>query len=121
MVYTIKKSTFYEFSKKLIDICLSVFVLILFSPILIIVAVLIKLESPGPIFADTPPRVGKNGKTFKMFKFRSMVANAHHLLREDPRYAQLYNIYKKNSYKLRHDPRTTKIGRVIRKYSLDEL
>ena len=88
---------------------------------IIIIAFLIKLESPGPILADTPARVGKNGRTFKMFKFRSMVQNAHHLLREDPRYAKLYSEYKKSSYKLRDDPRITKFGKFIRKYSLDEL
>lgn len=84
-------------------------------------ALSIKLESIGPIFADTPARVGRDGKTFKMYKFRSMVQNAHHLLREDPQYAHLYNVYKKSSYKLRDDPRITGVGRLIRKYSLDEL
>ncbi len=122
MTYTsFKKSTFYEISKRTIDIVLSLFLIILFSPIFIIVAILIKLESKGPILADTPSRVGKNGKTFKMYKFRSMVQNAHHLLREDPRYAKLYGVYKKSSYKLREDPRITRVGKFIRKYSLDEL
>lgn len=122
MSYTvIKKSKTYEISKRTIDIALSIFLLIIFSPILILVAIAIKLESEGPILADTPSRVGKNGKTFKMFKFRSMVQNAHLLLRNDPKYAALYNVYKKSSYKLRHDPRTTRVGRFIRKYSLDEL
>ena len=52
----------------------------MFSPIIIAVAIAIKLDSKGPIFADTPERVGKNGKLFKMYKFRSMVENAHELL-----------------------------------------
>jgi lipopolysaccharide/colanic/teichoic acid biosynthesis glycosyltransferase len=121
MVHAIKKSTFYEISKRIMDIVFSVFLFILFLPIFILTAIAIKLESRGPVFADTPSRVGKNGKTFKMYKFRSMVENAHHILREDPRYAKLYNTYKKSSYKLRHDPRTTKVGKLIRKYSLDEL
>lgn len=121
MVYTIKKSTFYEVSKRIIDIIFSVSIFIFFLPVFILIAIAIKLETTGPIFADTPSRIGKNGKTFKMYKFRSMVVNAHHLLRKDPRYAELYNVYKKNSYKLRHDPRTTRVGRFIRKYSLDEL
>ena len=81
----------------------------------------IKLDSSGPVFADTPKRVGRYGKTFKMYKFRSMVQNAHTLLREDPKYAELYARYKKGSYKLKDDPRTTRVGRIIRKYSLDEL
>jgi lipopolysaccharide/colanic/teichoic acid biosynthesis glycosyltransferase len=122
MTYTsFKKSTFYEFTKRAIDVVFSLLLLILFSPILLFVALVIKLESPGPIFADTPARVGKGGRTFKMYKFRSMVQNAHLLLREDPRYAKLYSVYKKSSYKLRDDPRITKFGKFIRKYSLDEL
>lgn len=121
MVYTIKKSKFYEISKRVIDLSLTSFLFIFFFPIFILVALAIKLESKGPVFADTPSRVGKNGKTFKMFKFRSMVVNAHHILREDPKYAELYTTYKKSSYKLRDDPRITRVGRLIRKYSLDEL
>jgi lipopolysaccharide/colanic/teichoic acid biosynthesis glycosyltransferase len=122
MTYTeIKKSKVYETTKRAIDIVFSFFLIILFSPIFVLTAIAIKLESSGPVLADTPPRVGKTGKTFKMYKFRSMVQNAHLLLREDPKYAKLYHVYKKSSYKLRHDPRTTLVGRFIRKYSLDEL
>lgn len=117
----IKKSNAYEITKRTIDIVFSFLFIIIFSPVFLLVALAIKVESRGPIFADTPSRVGKGGKTFKMYKFRSMVQNAHHILREDPRYAKLYSMYKKSSYKLRHDPRTTRIGRFIRKYSLDEL
>lgn len=122
MSYTeIKKHTIYEAAKRIIDIIFSILLIILFSPIFILVMIAIKLDSPGPVFADTPKRVGRYGKTFKMFKFRSMVQNAHKLLREDPKYAELYAMYKKGSYKLRDDPRTTRVGRFIRKYSLDEL
>lgn len=116
-----KKSKFYEIAKRITDIVFSILLIIIFSPIIIAVAIAIKLESKGPIFADTPKRVGKDGKTFKMNKFRSMVQNAHQLLREDPRYSELYNKYKKGSYKLKDDPRITKVGRFIRKHSLDEL
>ena len=111
----------YEATKRTIDVLFSIILVIFFSPIFLLVALSIKLESIGPIFADTPARVGRDGKTFKMYKFRSMVQNAHHLLREDPQYAHLYNVYKKSSYKLRDDPRITGVGRLIRKYSLDEL
>jgi exopolysaccharide production protein ExoY len=116
-----KKSKFYEIAKRITDIVFSILLIIIFSPIIIAVAIAIKLESKGPIFADTPKRVGKDGKAFKMNKFRSMVQNAHQLLREDPRYSELYNKYKKGSYKLKDDPRITKVGRFIRKHSLDEL
>lgn len=113
--------TFYDFAKRTVDIIFSIALLIIFSPIFILVALFIKLESAGTILADTPERVGKGGKKFKMYKFRSMVKNAHNLLREDPKYKALYDQYKKGSYKLKDDPRITKVGRFIRKYSLDEL
>jgi lipopolysaccharide/colanic/teichoic acid biosynthesis glycosyltransferase len=122
MPYTeFKKSVFYERTKRFIDILFSAFLLLLFSPVILLVAVAIKLDSLGPIFADTPERVGKNGRLFKMYKFRSMIQNAHELLREDPEFAELFNEYKKGSYKLRDDPRVTRVGHFIRKHSLDEI
>jgi lipopolysaccharide/colanic/teichoic acid biosynthesis glycosyltransferase len=117
----VKKSFYYEFMKRLIDIVLSITLIILFSPIIIVVALAIKLDSKGPVLADTPERVGKNGKPFKMYKFRSMIENAHELLRENPKFAQLYKDYKKGSYKLKDDPRITRVGHFIRKHSLDEV
>lgn len=117
----IKKSVFYEFIKRILDIIFAVVLLIIFSPIIVIVVLAIKMTSKGPILADTPHRVGKNGKLFKMYKFRSMVENAHEILRENPKFRELFEAYKKGSYKLKNDPRITSIGRVIRKYSLDEV
>lgn len=117
----VKKSPAYEITKRILDVVLSIILLIVFSPIIVIIAIWIKLDSPGPIFADTPARVGKNGKLFKMYKFRSMVKNAHEMLREDPEFANLYQAYKTQSYKLRNDPRITRVGHFIRKYSLDEV
>lgn len=117
----IKKSFYYEFLKRLIDIILSSILIVLFSPIILIVAIAIKLDSKGPVLADTPERVGKEGTLFKMYKFRSMVENAHELLRENPEFAQLYKDYKKGSYKLKDDPRITRVGHFIRKHSLDEV
>lgn len=117
----IKKSIAYELVKRVTDIIFSLLLLIFFLPVIIAVALLIMIDSNGPVFADTPERVGKNGRLFKMYKFRSMVANAHEILRESPRYAKLYNEYKKGSYKLKDDPRITRIGRFIRKHSLDEV
>ena len=107
--------------KRIIDILGSLTLLLIFFPIGLVIAIIIKLYSPGPIFADTPERVGKNGKLFKMYKFRSMVANAHMMLRRDPKMKKLYEQYKKNSYKLRQDPRVTPIGKFLRKHSLDEI
>ena len=108
-------------TKRLIDIIFSVILLILFSPLCLITAVLIKMDNSGPVFADTPERVGKKGHLFKMFKFRSMIVNAHMLLRHDPKFTKLYAKYKKNSYKLKEDPRVTEVGKFMRKHSLDEI
>lgn len=111
----------YFFAKRFIDIVISIIALIFFSPFCLIIAIAIKLDSPGPVFADTPKRVGKDGKLFKMYKFRSMIVNAHDMLRQDPKFAKLLAEYKKNSYKLKVDPRVTKVGGFIRKHSLDEI
>lgn len=117
----IKKSNYYLLAKRAVDIVSSIFLLVIFSPILIIIAIVIKLDSKGPILADTPMRVGKNGKLFKMYKFRSMVKNAHEILRGNPKYSGLYDVYKRGSYKLKDDPRITRVGHFIRKHSLDEI
>jgi exopolysaccharide production protein ExoY len=122
MEYTkIKTNYYYNFSKRVIDIICTSILVIFFLPVIISVAIAIKLDSEGPIFADTPERVGRGGKKFKMYKFRSMIQNAHKMLREDPKYAKLYHTYKTSSYKLKDDPRITRVGRFIRKHSLDEV
>ncbi|KKQ38346.1 MAG: Undecaprenyl-phosphate galactose phosphotransferase [Candidatus Roizmanbacteria bacterium GW2011_GWA2_37_7] len=107
--------------KRLIDVLLSIILIALFGIFAIVIAILIKFSSDGPIFADVPERIGQHGKRFRMFKFRSMIQNAHTLLRTDPRFEELYKEYKKGSYKLQNDPRITPIGKFIRKHSLDEL
>lgn len=114
-------SFYQKFIKRMVDITAASFLLILFSPISLVAAIAIKCESKGPILADVPQRVGQNGKYFKMHKFRSMICNAHNLLRTDPEFKNLYEEYKKGSYKLKKDPRITKVGKVIRKHSIDEL
>src|SRR5687767_10132647 len=114
----VNKGNFYEGVKRFLDIFLSTFLFILFFPIVVVVCILILLDSRGPIFADTPPRVGKNGRLFKMYKFRSMIQNAHEMLRENPKFAKLFSEYKKGSYKLKDDPRITRVGRFIRRHSL---
>ena len=95
--------------------------MVIFSPIVFLVSIAIKIDSKGPILADTPERVGKNGKLFKMFKFRSMIQNAHEILRENPKFAKFYEEYRKGSYKLKDDPRITGVGHFIRRHSLDEV
>lgn len=112
---------FYNITKRIFDIILSLLLLIVFSPLIVLIALLIKIDSSGPIFADTPARVGDNGKLFRMYKFRSMVKNAYDLLMTDPKYQKLFEEYKKSGYKLKNDPRITRIGTFLRKYSLDEI
>ncbi len=111
----------YTISKRIIDIAGSILLGILFLPICVLAAIAIRLDSFGPIFADTPKRVGRGGKLFTLYKFRSMIANAHELLRSDPHFAKLYREYKQHSYKLRQDPRVTRVGHFIRKHSIDEI
>ena len=111
----------YHLVKRTIDILGSFVLLVIFSPIILMTSIFIKLTSKGPVFADIPPRVGKNGELFYPFKFRSMIVNAHSLLREDPKFKKLYEEYKKSSYKLFDDPRVTPVGKFIRKHSIDEI
>ncbi len=110
----------YDFLKRLLDIFGAIVGIILFSPLMLLVAICIKLDSKGPILADTPKRATKNGKLFKLYKFRSMVQNAWEILQKNP---ELLKKYKENSYKLPtdEDPRVTRVGRFIRKTSFDEL
>lgn len=111
----------YSYIKRVIDIIGGLIILAIFLPINVMAIIAITLTSPGPIFADTPKRVGKGGKLFKMFKFRTMIANAHLLLRQDPKFKHLFEQYKRNSYKLKDDPRVTNIGKVLRRHSIDEI
>ena len=110
----------YEIQKRIIDLIGGIILLIIFSPIMLVTAIAVKLTSEGPVFADIPKRVGKGGKLFRLYKFRSMFINAHSLIRTDPRFKKLFQEYKKSSYKLHKDPRVTKLGKYIRKYSIDE-
>lgn len=114
---------FYEITKRVIDLIMATILLIVFFPLLVLTAILIKLDSSGPVFAGIPRRVGKNGKLFRIYKFRSMIANAHHLMKTDPKFRELYKRYQKNSYKisLREDPRITRVGFFLRRFSLDEV
>jgi lipopolysaccharide/colanic/teichoic acid biosynthesis glycosyltransferase len=98
MPYTeIKKSGIYESLKRLMDIVFALTILTIFSPVILITAIAIKIDTKGPILADTPQRVGKGGNLFKMYKFRSMIQNAHTLLRNNPKYSKLYHEYKRGS------------------------
>lgn len=108
---------FYDFFKRVVDVFFAIIGLVILFPVVLITTIAIKLDSPGPVLADTPERVGKNGQLFKMLKFRSMFQNAIEILEKNP---ALMAEYKKNSYKLVNDPRVTRVGKFIRKYSIDE-
>ena len=111
----------YSFIKRILDVLSALILLIIFSPVFILTAIAIKLDSDGPIFADTPMRVGKDGRLFRMYKFRSMIQNAYEILSTNPEYKKLFEEYKKSGFKLKHDPRVTRVGHFIRKYSFDEI
>ena len=110
------KITHYEFAKRILDFIASLCALLILSPVLLIVSILIAPTSKGPVIFKQD-RVGKNGIIFKMYKFRSMVANAEELK------AQLEKDNEMNGpmFKIKNDPRITKVGRFIRKTSIDEI
>lgn len=110
-------STFYIVSKRIIDIIGSLAGLIFLSPLFLIVAILIKLEDPkGKVFFSQE-RNGKYPATFKMYKFRSMVHNAEELLEK----LKDQNEQTGPVFKMKEDPRITRVGKFIRKTSIDEL
>lgn len=116
-VTKLEKQYVYRGIKRFFDFLLSLIGIVVLSPIFLIIAILIKIDDPkGPVFYSQV-RVGIHGKKFKMYKFRSMVSNADELLQK----LQEKNEVTGAMFKLKNDPRITKVGRVIRKYSLDEL
>jgi exopolysaccharide biosynthesis polyprenyl glycosylphosphotransferase len=102
--------------KRVLDTALSIAVLIILLPVMAVVALLIKLTSPGPVLF-VQNRVGMNQRQFKLYKFRSMVADA------EARKLQLAHLNERDgpAFKIENDPRITRIGRFIRKTSIDEL
>ncbi len=102
--------------KRLIDILFSGLLLIILSPLFFIIAILIKITSNGPIFYEWNV-IGLNKKPFKSWKYRTMIPNADQMKSD----LQAYNIMKGPVFKVKNDLRVTKIGRFLRKYSLDEL
>ncbi|HNP89528.1 MAG: UDP-N-acetylgalactosamine-undecaprenyl-phosphate N-acetylgalactosaminephosphotransferase [Microgenomates group bacterium ADurb.Bin219] len=111
----------YAILKRAIDIVGSLVGIIIFFPVCFLFSLAMQIESPGSVFADTPKRIGKDGRLFHLYKLRSMIPNAHRLLHEDKRFRKLLQEYKKSSYKLHEDPRVTRVGKFIRKHSIDEL
>lgn len=104
-------------AKRAFDIVVATTILVLLSPFLLVVALLIRLDSKGPVFFSQA-RVGKQGVLFKMYKFRSMFVDA-----EQRKVALMAHNEMQGGvlFKMRDDPRVTRMGRLIRKYSIDEL
>lgn len=109
----------YEQQKRILDICVALILLVVFLPVWIIVPVLIYLTSPGPVLFRHR-RIGKDGKEFDMFKFRSMVVGADDMLHKKD--SELLKKFKAMDWKLeaKDDPRITSLGRVLRALTIDE-
>lgn len=110
------KSKAYLIAKRITDVLFSGIGLIILSPVFVIVAIAIKLDSKGPIFFKQD-RVGKDEELFSMYKFRSMVVNAEELKKA----LENQNEMSGPMFKMKKDPRITRVGRFIRKTSIDEL
>ena len=116
-INTCKKRRSYLFVKRAIDIICSLFAIILLSPIYLIIALAVYISDPGKVLYGQT-RVGKNGVTFSMWKFRSMYIGSDKMIDKlSPEQIQQY----KTEFKIDNDPRITKVGKIIRKLSLDEL
>jgi lipopolysaccharide/colanic/teichoic acid biosynthesis glycosyltransferase len=107
----------YDFQKRALDLFVALILFIIFLPIWIIIPLLIFLESGTPIIFKHK-RVGKAGKEFYLFKFRSMIKNADELLHHQD--LQLLQQFKNNDWKIKNDPRITRLGKVIRSLTIDE-
>ena len=102
--------------KRVIDVVASLFFIVLFAPVMLFTAVAVKLTSPGPVLF-IQDRVGKDGRTFRFAKFRSMYDSSH----EEKENLLDLNEATGPVFKMRHDPRITPVGQAIRKLSIDEL
>ena len=112
----IPETQFWLAIKRFVDITVSTLLLIPLMPLFFLIGLAIKLESPGPVFF-LQQRVGQNQRLFKMIKFRTMVANAEALKKD----LEALNEADGPVFKIRNDPRITRLGRFMRKYSVDEL
>lgn len=107
----------YAEQKRLLDITVATGLLLAFLPVWLIIPVLIVLDSKGPIFF-THRRMGKNGKPVDLIKFRSMVADADEILHKNN--PELLKRFKEGDWKLKDDPRITRLGKILRSLTIDE-
>ena len=117
VVNTQKEGSFYRFFKRIFDIVGSLLGLIILSPLFIVLSIIVKVDSPGPVFF-AHKRLGYKGQSMKIYKFRTMVTNAEDMLSSlSPEQKAEFA----KNFKLENDPRITKVGNFLRKSSLDEL
>lgn len=107
----------YESIKRILDVIISSIGLVLLLPFFLILAIIIKIDSKGPIIY-AHKRIGKNGKEIKIYKFRTMYENANEMIKD---FTEEQMKEWKTNFKLKNDPRVTKVGNILRKTSLDEL
>lgn len=107
----------YETQKRIMDLVVASILTVIFLPVWIIVPILIMLDSEGPVIF-THRRVGKGGKTIYLYKFRSMVEDADDILHRKDK--KLLREFKKGDWKLKNDPRITKLGKILRSLTIDE-
>lgn len=114
--HTIALNSYEQAIKRLMDLVISIVATIVLSPVMLITAIAIKLDSPGPVIFKQV-RVGQNGRTFNIYKFRSMCADAEEHKEELLEQNEMDGFM----FKIKNDPRVTKVGKFIRKTSIDEL
>lgn len=114
--FEVRRSRVYDFLKRGFDLVVALLAIVLLIPIIPIIAVMIKLDSPGPVFFKQD-RVGKNGRKFEFYKFRSMFEDADRQKKE----LEPLNEQDGPVFKLRSDPRITSVGGFLRRSSLDEI
>jgi exopolysaccharide biosynthesis polyprenyl glycosylphosphotransferase len=103
-------------AKRMLDVCISLVILALSAPVIVLAAIAIKITSPGSVLFKQQ-RIGLNGRTFTLYKFRTMIADAHERLSEVSHLNEMTGPV----FKVKADPRVTWVGRILRRFSLDEL
>ncbi len=108
---------YWETVKRIMDIAIAIVLAVIFLPVWVIIPILVKLDSPGPVFYRHK-RIGKDGKEFWLYKFRSMVQEADEILFKKDK--KLLAEFKNGDWKLADDPRITPLGRIMRSVTIDE-
>ncbi|MDQ6947127.1 MAG: sugar transferase [Actinomycetota bacterium] len=116
VIFTVRLSNYYLFVKRPVEVALALSMLLATWPLWLVVAVAIKVDSPGPII-HVQRRLGRHGVPFRFYKFRTMVVGAERHLDQLRRHSDVDGPV----FKMRNDPRVTRVGRFLRRSSIDEL